>query len=402
MKKQLFACMLALLSVSTHGLSANASQPRYADLLGKLGLNGKFAGMPIKYDAFRTTCLNTSWLAKNPTLHKYVQDHFDKMVVGSVILGVIASLFGMRELSRWNVRRKDNNVRENFAQMTSEERTAFVASALKQLPELLKSIPNSITVSAQMESVGGVPLSFKVPGFSTDAVHFTITGPENASKRIELRGENHLRRQQGLYTFQMPYRQSAITTGLESIGSLLSRKPKLIELIANALANLPAANYIADKDGLLNVSGYEDFSGTLLNSDAVFTLIQNFSQNGLMSVEHPFVSFAIESNNGGDDITMAVTNKVSGARPQFILNSAVSPQQAAASSAERTRQVQDNNNTQRIIPASTHLARRWNDGIKASMYFASLNTTIGQSKFKLIENRKENRWQAERLYETAL
>lgn len=111
MKKQLLACTLALLSASTHGLSASASQPRFADLLGKVGLNGRFAGMPMKYEAFRNACVNASWLAKNPTMQKCVQDHFGKFVVGSGLVLATVFSFAMRHIYTW---RNDSKFDKRF------------------------------------------------------------------------------------------------------------------------------------------------------------------------------------------------------------------------------------------------------------------------------------------------
>jgi hypothetical protein len=383
MKKQLLA-MLALMSATTHNAQAQTGQT-FVDtfkLLGSrfptdLNYNVLRTGCAQSYDWLRTSCLNLPVVAHNPAFQKIVKENFAAISSLVGVLGAVFAYWSVQQVWQWNVRRKDNNFREAYRHMKPEERTALLLIMLNQLPQLLDAIPNRNEVSALMK-YSGVPLSFKVPGYSQNALDITVTG-DTVVQPIRLNIENHLGCAQDLYHFTSPYFQNAINTNIGSLRTLLSKdNAHLIERMANVLANLPAQNYYMSKKGSLTAPDLNRNVLSVLESDAVAKAIYELEKQPedlndrckRLTVDSisPFVTLHLESTGNTDIVELTVVDNVSGRAHSFIIEDApvLPSQQAAGPSNNHTRQVTDTRNTQRKESGLDRLKRGWRGGTVSS------------------------------------
>lgn len=384
MKKQLLA-MLALMSIASHSAQAQLP-PTFVDTFKLLG--GRFpndmdydalrTGCAQSYDWLRTSCISLPVVANNPALQKIMKENFAAISSIAAVLGAFGTYWLANLAWQCNIRRKDNNIRESYTKMKPEERTALLLTTLsRQLPVLLNAIPESDEVFSRMKSAG-VPFALKVPGYSQNALDVTVTGDTHIPIRLNF--ENHLGREQGIYHFTSPYRQSAHTIKSNNIGPLqrlLSDDMHLIKRMANVLANLPAQNYNMNKDGSLTVPELNRNVLSVLESDAVAKAIYELEKQPedlndrcrrlIVDTVSPFVTLHLESKGATDIVELALVDNVSGRTHSFIIEGApFISQQGAAASKDRTRQVIDTSNTQRKESGLDRLKRGWRGGTVSS------------------------------------
>jgi hypothetical protein len=114
MKKQLIACALALLSVSSQGLLASGS-PRFTNPFGQLNLMRRFPVHMMDYTTFQDTCVNAPWIAKNPAVQKFVQNNFGIITGGTAaaLFAVVMAYAGRTVYRWWNDRKVAPQINRN-------------------------------------------------------------------------------------------------------------------------------------------------------------------------------------------------------------------------------------------------------------------------------------------------
>lgn len=321
MNRQIVVCVLTLLTSSISASDRVAGWISNLDMKSKLeGLQSNFAfvrtGCADTYGLFRSTCVNSTLLAKCPeTLQGIVQNNFG--LLATITGGALASGLAW-QLHKWRYASKYRNGTEEYQVQELE----------KMVPELGNKLVMLSNDSNLLQEGNLKTISLKPSLFGPEALKVVVS---NVRGNMWMSVTNCLMPNSVVSTFKRSDKQS-ISAALFSLGGYLRTNQTLIQKTARALARTSEVSYIIGsgsfeiapdcwRQAVYNVLLYGQLP-ILTNPTMDANDIAKIQTGMALPSASPLIGLSLQGDDINKRITMSLLNQTSGEQINFALHSA--------------------------------------------------------------------------------